>query len=46
LVPGIVLIRWISLQAKTTLFVGQNFIAKTTLIFGTERVGCKDPNSS
>ena len=28
------LIRWISLQAKITLFVGQNLNAKTTLILG------------
>jgi hypothetical protein len=35
---GIALIRCISLQAKTTLFVGQNLNAKTTLIFGMEGV--------
>ena len=34
LVHGIGLIRWISLQAKTTLFAGQNLNAKTTLILG------------
>ena len=31
---GISLITWISLQAKTTLFMGQNLNAKTTLILG------------
>ena len=34
LVLGIALIKWISLQAKTTLFVGQNLNAKTTLFVG------------
>jgi len=42
---GIAVIRWISLQAKTTLFVGQNLNAKTTLLLGRrsdfgQSIGC------
>ena len=45
---GIALIRWISLQAKTTFFVGQNLDAKNYTYFDTERVSYTTygPNST
>ena len=45
---GIALIRWISLQAKTTFFVGQNLNAKNYIYFDTKRVSyiTYGPNST
>ena len=40
---SIALIRWISLQAKTTFFVGQNLDAKNYTYCDMERVSYMDP---